>query len=49
VPLLLTKKGKQQLKSKGKVNVNSTVTFTPKGGSANSKSAHLTIRGKKKK
>lgn len=49
VPLSLTKAAKNRLKKKGKVTVNARITFTPQGGLANTQSATLKIKGKKKK
>jgi hypothetical protein len=44
VLLRLTKLAKQKLKLKGKVRVNSRITFTPNGGTANSQTTKLKIR-----
>jgi hypothetical protein len=44
VELDLTKKGKKKLRHKGKFKVDAQVTFTPTGGSANSKTAGLRVK-----
>jgi hypothetical protein len=49
VRLRLTKKAKKALRRKGKLKIKSQVTFTPTGGSANSKRATLKLKAKKKK
>jgi len=49
VALRLTKRAKQRLKTKGKVKLSASVTFTPAGGTANSEPAKLKIRKKTKK
>jgi hypothetical protein len=46
VRLKLTKAAKQKLRRKGKVKVNARITFTPNGGTANSKTAKLKVRRK---
>jgi hypothetical protein len=53
VPLRLTKLAKQKLRQKGKVSVKARITFTPRvtprGGIANTQTAKLKIKGKRKK
>ena len=41
VPLVLTKAGKQALRSKGKLKLTAAVSFTPDGGDPNTKLAVL--------
>jgi hypothetical protein len=47
VKLKLTKKAKQSLKQRGAVKVNAAITYTPSGGSANTKTAKLKVKKKK--
>jgi hypothetical protein len=49
VPLRLTKLAKAKLRQKGKVKVRARITFAPQGGLANTQTARLKIKGKKRK
>lgn len=49
VALRLTKFAKQKLRQKGKVTAKARITFTPNRGLANTKTAKLKIKGKRKK
>ncbi len=49
VALRLSKLAKQRLRQRGKVKVRTRITFTPQGGLANTQTAKLKIKGKKKK
>jgi WD40 repeat protein len=49
VPLSLSKLAKQRLRRKGRVKVGARITFTPLGGLANTQTAKLKIRGKKRR
>ena len=49
VALRVTKRAKQKLRQTGKVKVRARITFTPQGGLANTQTAKLKIKGKKKK
>jgi len=49
VVLSLTKAAKKTLRQKGKVRVRPAVTFTPTGGTANTQSASLKVKKKKRK
>jgi len=48
VTLRLSKLAKQRLRQAGKVTVRARITFTPQGGVANTRTAKLRIRSKKK-
>jgi Kelch motif len=48
VTLRLSKLAKQRLRRKGKVAVRARITFAPQGGLANTRTAKLKIKGKKK-
>ena len=48
VPLSLSKQAKSRLKKNGKVVVNAQITFTPGGGLANTRTAKLKLKSKKK-
>jgi hypothetical protein len=49
VPLNLTKLAKRELKRKGKRTLAAKITFTPQGGLANTKTATLKLKGKRKR
>jgi hypothetical protein len=49
VQLRLTRLAKQKLRRKGKVTVRARITFAPQGGLANTRTAKLKIKSKKKK
>jgi hypothetical protein len=49
VQLRLTRLAKQRLRRKGKVTVRARITFAPQGGLANTRTAKLKIKSKKKK
>jgi hypothetical protein len=49
VALHLSKLAKRRLRQAGKVAVRASITFAPQGGLANTQTAKLKIRGKKKK
>ncbi|HEX5821330.1 MAG TPA: hypothetical protein VFY30_06155 [Solirubrobacterales bacterium] len=49
VPLSLSKLARKKMKTKGKVTVSARITFTPDGGLANTQTAALRIKGKKKR
>jgi hypothetical protein len=49
VQLVLTKAAKRRLMRKGRVTVNARITFTGPGGLANTQTAKLKIKGKKRK
>jgi hypothetical protein len=49
VALRLSKVAKQALRRKGKVIVGARITFAPQGGIANTQTAKLKLRGKRKK
>ena len=49
VALRLTKRAKQKLRQTGELKVRARITFTPQGGLANTQTAKLKIKGKKKK
>jgi Kelch motif len=49
VRLRLTKPAKAQLKKKGKVKVKARITFTPQGGLANTQTAKLRLKSKKRR
>jgi hypothetical protein len=49
VPLHLSKRAKQELRRTGKVSVRARVTFAPQGGLANTQTAKLKIKGKRRK
>ncbi|HEX3561202.1 MAG TPA: hypothetical protein VHU24_00075 [Solirubrobacterales bacterium] len=49
VPLRLSKLAKRKLRQTGKVTVNARIAFTPHGGLANTQTAKLRIKGKRKK
>ena len=48
VRLLLSKLAKQRLRQMGKVTVSARITFTPQGGLANTQTAKIKIKSKKK-
>jgi len=48
-PLLLTKTAKRKLRQNGKLTVKARITFTPLHGLANTRTAKLKIKGKRKK
>jgi hypothetical protein len=49
VPLHLSKLAKQRLRRMGKVAVRARITFAPRGGLANTQTAKLKVKNKKKK
>jgi hypothetical protein len=49
VKLALTKAAKSRLKKMGKVKVRARITFIPQGGLANTQTAKLKIKAKKRK
>jgi len=46
--LALTKLAKKKLRRNGTVRVRAKITFVPQGGLANSETANLRIKGRKK-
>jgi hypothetical protein len=48
IRLRLSKAAKQQLRRRGKVKIRARITFAPDGGLPNTKTAKLTIKGRKK-